>query len=232
MQYPAWKYFVIIIVLIIAGLYAAPNLYPDEPAVQITSSAAGTQLSEGILTESQSLLKEAGLSYHDGTFEGNSALVRLDNPEAQLKAQEVLRQNLGDDYVVALNLAQTTPQWLRDIGAKPMKLGLDLRGGVRFVLEVDMNKALEQRLNSASRDVRRDLRAERVAIKGIKTEAKSIVLHFANTDMRNRAQNILQNSMGTTFNLQSSIDEQGAALIMAYNDATLEEIYSFAVSKT
>lgn len=231
MQYPAWKYFVIIIVLIITGLYAAPNLYPDEPAVQITSSAAGTQLTEGILTESQSLLKEAGLSYHDGTFEGNSALVRLDNPEAQLKAQEVLRQNLGDDYVVALNLAQTTPQWLRDIGAKPMKLGLDLRGGVRFVLEVDMNKALEQRLNSASRDVRRDLRAERVAIKGIKTEAKGIVLHFANTDMRNRAQNILQNSMGTTFNLQSSIDEQGAALIMAYNDATLEEINSYAVSQ-
>lgn len=231
MQYPAWKYFVIIIVLIITGLYAAPNLYPDEPAVQITSSAAGTQLSEGILTESQSLLKEAGLSYHDGTFEGNSALVRLDNPEAQLKAQEVLRQNLGDDYVVALNLAQTTPQWLRDIGAKPMKLGLDLRGGVRFVLEVDMNKALEQRLNSASRDVRRDLRAERIAIKGIKTEAQGIVLHFANTDIRNRAQNILQNSMGTSFNLQSSIDEQGAALIMAYNDATLDEINSYAVSQ-
>ena len=220
MQYPAWKYFVIIIVLIIAGLYAAPNLYPDEPAVQITSSAAGTQLSEGILTQSQSLLKEAGLSYHDGTFEGNSALVRLDNPETQLKAQEVLRQNLGDDYVVALNLAQTTPQWLRDIGAKPMKLGLDLRGGVRFVLEVDMNKALEQRLTSASRDVRRDLRAERIAIKGIKTEAQGIVLHFANTDIRNRAQNILQSTMGTTFNLQSSIDEQGAALIMAYNNVT------------
>ena len=231
MQYPAWKYFVIIIVLIITGLYAAPNLYPDEPAVQITSSAAGTQLSEGILTQSQSLLKDAGLSYHDGTFEGNSALVRLDNPEAQLKAQEVLRQNLGDDYVVALNLAQTTPQWLRDIGAKPMKLGLDLRGGVRFVLEVDMNKALEQRLTSASRDVRRDLRAERIAIKGIKTEAKGIVLHFANTDIRNRAQNILQNSMGNTFTLQSSIDNQGAALIMSYNDATLEEINSYAVSQ-
>ena len=136
MQYPAWKYLLIIVVLIIAGLYAAPNLYPDEPAVQITSAAAGTQLSEGILTESQGLLKEAGLNYHDGTFKGNSALVRLDNPVDQLKAQEVLRKNLGDNYVVALNLAQTTPQWLRDIGAKPMKLGLDLRGGVRFVLEV------------------------------------------------------------------------------------------------
>ena len=128
MQYPAWKYLLIAVVLIIAGLYAAPNLYPDEPAVQITSAAAGTQLSEGILTESKRLLEEAGINNHDGTFEGNSALVRLDNPVDQLKAQEVLRQNLGEGYVVALNLAQTTPEWLRDIGAKPMKLGLDLRG--------------------------------------------------------------------------------------------------------
>ncbi len=231
MQYPAWKYLLIAVVLIIAGLYAAPNLYPDEPAVQITSAAAGTQLSEGILTQSESLLEEAGISHHDGTFEGNSALVRLDNPDAQLKAQEVLKKNLSDDYVVALNLAQTTPQWLRDIGAKPMKLGLDLRGGVRFVLEVDMEKALEQRLTSASRDVRRELRAQRVAVKGIKTESQGIVLHFADTDTRNRAQNILQGSMGNNFNLQSSIDEQGPALIMAYNDGTLDEINSYAVNQ-
>ncbi|MGP5503129.1 protein translocase subunit SecD [Psychrobacter celer] len=231
MQYPAWKYLLIAVVLIIAGLYAAPNLYPDEPAVQITSAAAGTQLSEGILTESQGLLTEAGLDSHDGTFEGNSALVRLKNPVDQLKAQEVLRQNLGEDYVVALNLAQTTPEWLRSIGAKPMKLGLDLRGGVRFVLEVDMDKALEQRLSSASRDMRRELRAERVAVKGIKTENQSVVLHFADTDARNRAQNILQGSMGNTFSLQSSIDEQGPALILAYNDATLDEINSYAVNQ-
>ena len=231
MQYPAWKYLLIAVVLIIAGLYAAPNLYPDEPAVQITSSAAGTQLSEGILTESKRLLEEAGINNHDGTFEGNSALVRLDNPVDQLKAQEVLRQNLGEDYVVALNLAQTTPEWLRDIGAKPMKLGLDLRGGVRFVLEVDMDKALEQRLTSASRDMRRDLRAERIAVKGIKTEKRGVVLHFADTDTRNRAQNILQSSMGNTFTLQSSIDEQGPALILAYNEATLDEINSYAVNQ-
>ena len=231
MQYPAWKYLLIAVVLIIAGLYAAPNLYPDEPAVQITSAAAGTQLSEGILTQSKSLLEEAGINNHDGTFEGNSALVRLDNPVDQLKAQEVLRQNLGEDYVVALNLAQTTPEWLRDIGAKPMKLGLDLRGGVRFVLEVDMDKALEQRLTSASRDMRRDLRAERIAVKGIKTEKRGVVLHFADTDTRNRAQNVLQGSMGNTFTLQSSIDEQGPALILAYNDATLDEINSYAVNQ-
>jgi preprotein translocase subunit SecD len=231
MQYPAWKYILIVIVLFFAGLYALPNLYPDEDAVQITSESAGTQLTEDVLTQAQSLLKEADINYHGGSFEGNSALLRLDNPEQQLRAQEVLRKDLGDDYVVALNLAQTTPQWLRDIGARPMKLGLDLRGGVRFVLEVDMNKALEQRLTAASRDIRRDLRAERVAVKGIKTSGKGVTLHFADTDIRDRAQNILQGSMGTTFNLQSSIDQQGPALIMTYNDATIDEINQYAVGQ-
>ncbi|MGI9340993.1 MAG: SecDF P1 head subdomain-containing protein, partial [Psychrobacter sp.] len=231
MQYPAWKYLVIIVVLIVAGLYAAPNLYPDEPAVQITSAAAGTQLSESVLTESERLLSEANIDFHDGSFEDNSALVRLDTPDEQLKAQEVLRQNLGDDYVVALNLAQTTPQWLRDIGAKPMKLGLDLRGGVRFVLEVDMDKALEQRLSSASRDVRRELRAERVAVTGTKTEGQSIILHFSDTDARGRAQNILQASMGNDFTVQSTIDDQGPALVMSYNDAMIDEINSYAVNQ-
>ena len=231
MQYPAWKYLVIIVVLIVAGLYAAPNLYPDEPAVQITSAAAGTQLSESVLTESERLLSEANIDFHDGSFEDNSALVRLDTPDEQLKAQEVLRQNLGDDYVVALNLAQTTPQWLRDIGAKPMKLGLDLRGGVRFVLEVDMDKALEQRLSSASRDVRRELRAERVAVTGTKTEGQSIILHFSDTDARGRAQNILQASMGNDFTVQSTIDDQGPALVMSYNDAMVDEINSYAVNQ-
>ena len=231
MQYPAWKYVVIIVVLIVAGLYAAPNLYPDEPAVQITSAAAGTQLSESVLTQSQSLLDEAGVSYKGGSFEVNSALLRLDNSVTQLKAKEVLVQNLGDDYVVALNSAQTTPQWQRDIGAKPMKLGLDLRGGVRFVLEVDMDEAIEQRLSSASRDVRSNLRAERIAVKGIKTEARNIALHFADTDTRNRAQNILQATMGNDFSLQSSIDAQGPSLVMAYNDAKIDELNSYAVNQ-
>ena len=109
MHYPAWKYFLIVTVLIIAGLYALPNLYPDEPAVQITSASAGTELTDDVLTQSKKLLEEAGIAYHDPTFSENSALLRVEDGAAQRKAQEVLRQQLGNDYVVALNLAQTTP---------------------------------------------------------------------------------------------------------------------------
>jgi len=102
---------------------------------------------------------------------------------------------------------------------------------VRFVLEVDMDKALEQRLSSASRDVRRELRAERVAVTGTKTEGQSIILHFSDTDARGRAQNILQASMGNDFTVQSTIDDQGPALVMSYNDAMVDEINSYAVNQ-
>ncbi len=231
MHYANWKYFVIAIVLAISGLYALPNLYPDEPAVQITSSSAGTELSQSVLTQSQALLESAGIEYHDSSLANNSALLRLDSSEDQLKAQEVLRQKLGDDYVVALNLAQTTPAWLEKIGAKPMKLGLDLRGGVRFVLEVDMDKALEGRLETAVREARQNLRNESIKVNGLKQEARGLLLHFTDTATRDNAKNVLQSSMGNQFTLQSIIDEQGAALKMDYNNFALNEINEYAVGQ-
>ncbi|OOR90076.1 protein-export membrane protein SecD [Moraxella caviae] len=231
MHYPAWKYILIVVVLVVSGLYALPNLYPDEPAVQITGASAGTELTEDVLTRSETLLEKAGLSYHGGSFADNSALVRLSNAEDQLKAQEVLRRELGEQYVVALNLAQTTPQWLRDIGAKPMKLGLDLRGGVRFVLEVDMAKALEQRLGTASQDARRALRAEQIAVKSLRTTESGMMLIFNNQDARNRAQNVLQNAMGMDFSLRPLAAQEGAALELTYTEAKLAEINEYAVGQ-
>lgn len=231
MQYASWKYVLIAVVLAFSALYALPNLYPDEPAVQITSSSAGTELSNNVLEKAQSLLDKEGISQFGSSIENNSALLRLDTAENQLKAQEVLRKNLGDDFVVALNLAQTTPEWLSKMGAKPMKLGLDLRGGVRFVLEVDMDKALESRLETASRDVRRSLRSEKLAVTGLKAETKGLSLHFADTITRDKAKNFLQSQMANQFNLRSSIDEQGPALVMDYNEATLREINEYAVGQ-
>lgn len=231
MHYPAWKYFLIVTVLVIAGLYALPNLYPDEPAVQITSASAGTELTEEVLTQSTQLLDEAGIDYHDPTFSDNSALLRLENGTTQREAQEVLRQQLGDDYVVALNLAQTTPQWLRNIGAKPLKLGLDLRGGVRFVLEVDMDKAIEQRLKTASNDIRSSLRGESIATKSTNLVDQGLLLHFKDIDLRDKAQRVIQRDHGTQFEMQALMDDQGPALRIDYNEATLTEINEYAVGQ-
>lgn len=230
MHYPAWKYILIAVVLAIAGLYALPNLYPDEPAVQITGASAGTELTSDVLVQSQALLDKAGLAYHDGSFANNSALIRLNTAEDQLKAQETLRQNLGENYVVALNLAQTTPQWLKSIGAKPMKLGLDLRGGVRFVLEVDMDKALEQRLTVATQEVRRNLRTAKIAIKSLRTTQNGMVLTFNSNDERNLAQNALQGSM-IDFVLKPLASNDGAVLELSYTEQALNQINEYAVGQ-
>ncbi|WP_049237567.1 protein translocase subunit SecD [Moraxella canis] len=231
MHYPAWKYILIAVVLFISGIYALPNLYPDEPAVQITGASAGTQLTQDVLTQAEGLLTQAGLSHHNGSFENNSALLRLSNAEDQLKAQEVLRRDLGEQYVVALNLAQTTPEWLRNLGAAPMKLGLDLRGGVRFVLEVDMAKALEQRLTTASQDVRRTLRGEQIPVQSLRMTDNGMVLTFINTDDRGRAQSVLQNQVGADFALRPFVDTEGAALELTYTDAKIQEINEYAVGQ-
>lgn len=230
MHYPAWKYFLIVFVLMIATIYALPNLYPDEPAVQITGNSAGTTLNAEVLTQSQALLDQAGLKYRESSLENNTALIRLNNAEDQLKAQEVLRKNLGENYVIALNLAQTTPQWLKQVGAKPMKLGLDLRGGVRFVLEVDMSKALEQRLATANQEVRDTLRKEKLNSISTKTTENGLVLTFDSADNRDKAQKALQ-AMSHQFDLRPLVSPEGPILQMTYNQATLTQINQDAVSQ-
>ena len=230
MHYPAWKYLLIAVVLVISGIYALPNLYPDEPAVQITSTSAGTQLSEDALSQSTTLLDKAGLAHHNGTFENNSVLIRLNTAEDQLKAQETLRKDLGENYVVALNLAQTTPKWLKDLGAKPMKLGLDLRGGVRFVLEVDMKKALEQRLTNATQDVRRTLRAEKLSASSITANDTGLTLTFGDAATRDKVQNVLQRSMGD-FEYRPLMSDAGHTLRMTYSEAALAQINDYAVGQ-
>ncbi len=230
MHYPAWKYFLIAIVLIISTIYALPNLYPDEPAVQITGTSAGATLNTEVLTQSQTLLEKAGLSHHGGNIENNAVLIRLNNAEEQLKAQEILRKNLGENYVIALNLAQTTPDWLKQVGAKPMKLGLDLRGGVRFVLEVDMSKALEQRLSTASQEVRDTLRKEKLSSKSTKTIEDGLVLTFDDADSRDKAQRALQ-GMSNQFDLRPLVSPEGPILQITYNQTTLTQINQDAVSQ-
>lgn len=230
MHYPAWKYILIVVVLVISGIYALPNLYPDEPAVQITGTSAGTQLSSDVLGQSQGILDKAGLTHHGGNFENNSVLIRLKNAEDQLKAQEALRKNLGDNYVVALNLAQTTPDWLKNIGAKPMKLGLDLRGGVRFVLEVDMAKALEQRLTTASQEIRRTLRSEKITTKGLRNTDNGMVLTFNSNQERDKAQLAIQRSTND-FDLRPLMSEDGATLELTYTETALAAINDYAVGQ-
>jgi preprotein translocase subunit SecD len=230
MRYPAWKYLLIIVVLTISTLYALPSLYPDEPAVQISGAKAGTQIDQSIVQKAEQILKSDNIASHDNSFTNNAALLRLDSSEAQLKAKDALRRGLGDDYVVALNLAPTTPEWLQKIGAKPMKLGLDLRGGVHFLLEVDMDKAISQRMETSATDLRRQFRDNQIKFNNLVLNNNVITVQFANNADRDAAADFLRRN-GNEFTQQAVATSEGSTLRLTYTDARKQEIESYAVNQ-
>ncbi|WP_180056389.1 protein translocase subunit SecD [Acinetobacter sp. YH12227] len=230
MRYPAWKYLLILVVLVISTLYALPSLYPDEPAVQISGAKAGTQIDQSIVQKAEQILKSENIASHDNSFTNNAALLRVDSSEIQLKAKEALRRGLGDNYVVALNLAPTTPEWLQKIGAKPMKLGLDLRGGVHFLLEVDMDKAISQRMETSAADLRRQLRDNKIKFNSLTLNNNTITMQFANNDDRSAAMDFLRRN-GNEFTQQAVATTDGSTLRLNYTDARRQEIQSYAVNQ-
>ncbi|EPF70128.1 protein translocase subunit SecD [Acinetobacter rudis] len=231
MRYPAWKYLLILVVLVISTIYALPSLYPDEPAVQISGAKAGTTIDQSVIQKAEQILNSEKIVTHDNSFNNNAALLRLSSTTDQLKAQEALRVGLGDTYVVALNLAPTTPEWLQKIGAKPMKLGLDLRGGVHFLLEVDMNKAVSQRMETSATDLRRQLRENKLKFNNLILSNNVITLQFANNEDRSAAADFLRGNGGNQFNQQALATENGPILKLTYSDTKTQEIQSGALSQ-
>src|SRR5690606_34231834 len=145
-RYPLWKNLLVVVVIVTAIIYAMPNLFGDDPAVQVSASRQNS-VDLQLANEIESTLKQAEIPYKGVVLEENRLLIRFSEANDQLKARELIQQSLSaDDYIVALNLAPNTPPILRSLGAKPMNLGLDLRGGVHFLMEVDMDSVLRQSL--------------------------------------------------------------------------------------
>ena len=163
-RYPLWKNLFILAVVIFGFYYAAPNLYAPDPALQIAGASSSEIIDEQILNRAEAALDEAGIGYFGEEIQnqGKSGLLRLNDRSQQLRAQSVLSRELGDGFIVALNLAPTTPDWLTDGGATPMKLGLDLSGGVHFKLEVDVEAATERKLGQYESGIKKQLREERI----------------------------------------------------------------------
>ena len=232
MRYPAWKYVLILVVIALSTIYALPSLYPDEHAVQISGANAGMQIDNSIVQRAEQALQQANIATHNNSFTNNAALLRMaDNKaETQLKAQEILRRNLGEEYVVALNLAPTTPAWLQSLGAKPMKLGLDLRGGVHFLLEVDMEKAITQRMETSTSELRRQLRENKISFNQLSLADNVITVRFANNDDRNQAMDFLR-SNGNEYSQQALATADGSVLKLQYSDNKRQEIETYAVEQ-
>lgn len=195
-RYPLWKYFLIAIVVVMGALYAAPNLYSDDPAVQIAGSRKAVVTDE-TLKRVESALRESKIDYKHAALDTTGMVIRFRSEQDQHIAKEQLSELLGEDYVVALNFAPTTPDWLKSIGAYPMYLGLDLRGGLHFLIEINMEKAYEQELERfkneffdhfrKNRD--KDIRARATIIKDDAIEMK-----YPDADQRTAARNSLRST--------------------------------------
>ena len=166
-RFPLWKNLMVIIITLIGSLYALPNLYGEDPSVQI-SGTRGQEATTETLAQVNNALASLNISPKATQLENGSILVRLEKDDQQLPAKEKISEVLGDKYSVALNLAPATPTWLTDIGGSPMKRGLDLRGGVRFLMEVDMNTAMQKQQESLQDSLRSDFRKEKIGYKAVK----------------------------------------------------------------
>jgi preprotein translocase subunit SecD len=172
-HFPVWKNFFILIVLVVGIFYALPNLFGNDPSVQLSSSTS-TKLEQAKVDEIEASLKKAGLTVKSLEFEEGKILARFNNTDDQLKAADLLRDSIGRNVTVALNLAPATPDWLRSFGASPMYLGLDLRGGVHFLLEVDMDAAIKQAEDRYYNDIRAGLRTAKIRYQSVSKENGSI----------------------------------------------------------
>ena len=194
-RYPLWKYILIGLALAIALVYTLPNFFGEVPAVQVSPVRATLKADDTLLARVQDTLQKNKIVPNGVFLDHQSVKARFDDTDTQLRAKDVLQSALGDDYVVALNLLSRNPQWLASIGALPMYLGLDLRGGVHFLLQVDMKGALAKKVEAYTNDIRSALRDKRIQYSGISREGQAIVVRFRDASLRDKAINEIERSM-------------------------------------
>ncbi|MCD6060536.1 MAG: secD [Moraxellaceae bacterium] len=232
-----WKYLLIVTVVLVSLVYSLPNLYPDEPAVQVSGATAAVPANQAVLESATRALTVAGIPFHDAGLQGRegkeSVLIRVNNPTDQLRAQEVIKRALGDNYVTALNLVPTTPDWLKALGAQPMKLGLDLRGGVHFLLEVDMSKVLEQRQDSYISEIRTKLRDKKIAYRSVGERGEGFAIRFESADERQQAEDLLKADaeFATSFVYKRDDTPDGFFTYLDYTPQKLREVAKSAVGQ-
>ncbi|AVI61300.1 protein translocase subunit SecD [Halomonas sp. GFAJ-1] len=228
-RYPLWKYLLILVVLVVGLIYALPNLFPADPAIQV-SSAQGDALDERQITRVEEALNEQGVEIKTIEQENGQWLIRLEKNDDQLNARDIATRVLGNEATVALNLAEATPSWLQAFSASPMTLGLDLRGGVHFLLEVDMDAALTQRLEVNASAMRELLRGERIRYRNTEVAERSLSIDFASSDDRDAARRLISRDF-PDFDYSSESDGRTSRLVMSLSDQTVNEIQDYAVNQ-
>lgn len=204
LEFPKWKYALVFLVLALSTVYFLPNLFPQDPAVQISANRGG-KVDAVLQTRVEGLLQASDVKPKSVAIEKGNLLVRLQNADQQIKVSDLIRPELGSSYTVALNLASTVPNWLSAIGARPMTLGLDLRGGVHFLMQVDQKAALEKRENAYADEIRAVLRDKDFNGFDISRSAAGIRIDFRTVQDRQRAQGLF----GTEFPRLAFVEAPG-----------------------
>ncbi len=234
-QYPVWKYLLLVLVIIIGGLYALPNLYGEDPAIQI-SATRGAALDTVTVDQIRDSLSQQDITPKSIVLGEAQIMIRFAGTEVQLKAQDIIRDKLSNDYVVALNLAPSTPQWMRDIQALPMYLGLDLRGGVHFLMQVDMDAAVTQALERYRGDFRTLLREDKIRYLAITREGDVldgtgvIRLKFRKEQIRTDARRLIKKEF-QLLELRNEEDEKYFYLLAAMAHREIIETQKLAVQQ-
>jgi preprotein translocase subunit SecD len=228
-KYPIWKYLLVAIVVTAGLLFALPNVFGEDPAVQVSSATRGVEVDDGTLVQVTGLLERDGITVKSARFEEGLLLVRFHDTEVQLQAAERIKNGLGSGYVVALNLAPATPDWLRSLNAAPMYLGLDLRGGVHFLMEVDMDAAVRQSEENIVSDLRTLLRSNRLRYQTVNRGSDGVRVRFADAAPLEEAGRLIE----TEFPALSVevIEGEEAQLMVRMTEAEAEAIRRFALQQ-
>ncbi|CAM4086818.1 protein translocase subunit SecD [Pseudoalteromonas byunsanensis] len=229
-KYPMWKYLLVLAVLAVGILYASPNLYGRDPAIQV-SGTKGASADLSVLDQVNNTLAQNNITVKSSVLENGQVLVRFKNVEHQLKAQDLLRSTLSEDYISAINMSPAQPEWLKNLGGNPMKLGLDLSGGVHFTMEVDMVTALDNALETMEQDFKSDLRGEKLRYRSVRRVAGSERLQviMRSEEDKDAADRFLK----SRYPLYNFVDDSGNDLAFYVNlsDQKLKEIRDYAIKQ-
>ena len=229
-KFPLWKNSLILIAALFAFVYASPNYFPADAAIQLSGQSGSMIIDEDVLKKMEKTLENSEISFFGGETDGQTAIVRIEDRDSQLRAKEVIQAEMGGDYVVALNLAPTTPKWLNSLGGKPMKLGLDLSGGVHFLLEVDLNSAIELQLEGTLNEIKAILREEKIRYRSFEIVDNQIVGKFRDEEQVQTARNIIRTNF---VDIQSVNSPRQNQLLLTYvlNDTTISTIEDSAIKQ-
>lgn len=228
-QYPIWKYLLLVVVLVVGAIYALPNVYGEDPALQI-SAGRNASIDEAVRDRLVSTLDTAGITVKQAEVKPGQLLIRFNDTETQLKAVDYVKSELGTNYVVALNLAPATPDWLNSLNALPMYLGLDLRGGVHFLMEVDMKAAAERALERYGNDVRSLLREARIRYAMIRAEAQGVRVIFRSNEDREQSRELIRKEL-PTLKLEDIDTDDKPGLLATMDEQELRDIETFALQQ-